>query len=84
MAKEKKRVQKKHTRRVLNAFCPFCKEKVAPSYKEADLASKFVNDRGRIVSRFRSGICARHQRLLTREIKRARFLALIPFSVKVS
>jgi small subunit ribosomal protein S18 len=59
--------------------CFFCNEKVEPSFKEVANLSRFLNDRGRIVGRDRSGMCAKHQRRLGEEIKRARHLALLPF-----
>ncbi|MAG59606.1 30S ribosomal protein S18 [Candidatus Woesebacteria bacterium] len=62
-------------------FCVFCKES-PPSYKEWEALSRFTTDRGKIVGRSRSGICSKHQRVLTHEIKRARHLALLPFVVK--
>ena len=59
--------------------CYFCQNKKIPDYKEFDILRKFVTDRGKILSRGRSGVCAKHQRLLARSIKRARHLALLPF-----
>lgn len=50
-----------------------------PDYKEATTLRRFMTERGKIVSRGRSGVCAKHQRKLAREIKRARHLALLPF-----
>lgn len=64
--------------------CPFCeskKEKV--DYKEPEVLTKYLTDRGKIIGRSRTGLCAKHQRRLTREIKRARHLALLPFLTKV-
>jgi small subunit ribosomal protein S18 len=59
--------------------CFFCKEKVEPSFKEVANLSRFMSDRGRIIGRDRTGVCAKHQRKIAREIKRARHLALLPF-----
>lgn len=50
-----------------------------PDFKEVANLSRFLSERGRIVGRDRSGTCAKHQRGLTVEIKRARHLALLPF-----
>jgi small subunit ribosomal protein S18 len=61
--------------------CYFCENKKLPDYKEVDNLNKFISDRGRILSRGRSGVCAKHQRLLARSIKQARHLALLPFVV---
>lgn len=63
------------TRRV----CAFCVEKVMIDYKQPDALSRYVNDFGRIRPRRQTGTCAKHQRVLAREIKRARHLALLPF-----
>jgi len=59
--------------------CYFCQNKVMPDYKEFEVLKKFVTDRGKIMSRGRSGVCAKHQRRLSKEIKRARHLALLVF-----
>jgi len=59
--------------------CQFCKEKLVPNYKDVANLTKYMSDRGRIIGRDRSGICAKHQRSLTTEVKRARHLALLPF-----
>jgi small subunit ribosomal protein S18 len=59
--------------------CPFCKEDKDPHFRDVAVLSKYVSERGRIISRSRTGICATHQRALSREIKRARHLALLPF-----
>jgi len=63
--------------------CSFCKENRSPDYKEVDTLKNFISPRGRILSRAKTGICAKHQRKLARAIKRARFLALLPFVAKV-
>lgn len=59
--------------------CVFCKEKKEPHFREVAALVGFVSERGRIVGRDRSGVCASHQRRLTVELKRARHLALVPF-----
>jgi small subunit ribosomal protein S18 len=48
-------------------------------YKDTTIISKFVNPHGRIISRKRSGVSAKSQRQLATAIKRARFMALIPY-----
>lgn len=63
--------------------CFFCVGGLDPDYKEIEPLGRFMTDRGKIVPRSRSGLCARHQRALARQIKRARFLALLPFLAKV-
>jgi len=59
--------------------CEYCKGKVDPSYQNAADLSKYMNERGRIVGRDRTGVCAKHQRRLTVAIKRARHIGLMPF-----
>ena len=50
-------------------------------YKQPDLLKRFITDRGKIIPRRVSGASAMQQRLITKEVKRARYLALLPFSV---
>ncbi|MBI4305071.1 MAG: 30S ribosomal protein S18 [Chloroflexi bacterium] len=59
--------------------CVFCAEKIEPEYKGVNRLRRFLNDRSRIESGKKTGTCAKHQRVLRREIKRARFLGLLPF-----
>ena len=49
-------------------------------YKDVDTLRKFLNERGKIVSRRISGLSAKQQRMVTRAIKRARDMALLPFT----
>ncbi|MBN2120748.1 MAG: 30S ribosomal protein S18 [Candidatus Omnitrophica bacterium] len=72
--------QKKVVR--LKKKCLFCKENLVIDYKDVDLLSRFINVKGRITSRRVNGNCAKHQRKMSREIKRARFLALLPYVSK--
>ena len=61
--------------------CPCCVQKVQyVDYKEIDFVQRFVSNQGKILPRRLSGACARHQRMLTTAIKRARNLALLPFT----
>ena len=61
--------------------CFFCRDKVTYiDYKEPALLKPYISDRGKITPRRKSGTCARHQRALTTAIKRARMLALLPFT----
>ena len=63
-------------------MCRFCGDDAPPvDYKEMNLLKYFVTDRGRVVPRRISGNCAKHQRSLTLAIKRARMVALLPFTV---
>ena len=61
--------------------CRFCREKVSfIDYKDIETLSKLLTHRGKIFSRKRSGNCAGCQRKVQRAIKRARFMALLPFT----
>ncbi len=61
--------------------CRFCAEKVKVSidYKDFKRLEAFIRERGKIISVRVSGNCAKHQRMLTRAIKKARFLSLLPY-----
>ena len=62
-------------------ICQFCADKTKEiDYKDTMLLRQFVSDRGRITSRRKTSTCAKHQRILARAIKRARFMALLPYS----
>jgi small subunit ribosomal protein S18 len=62
--------------------CIFCKKGLEIDYKNIELLSRYLSSKGKIISRRISGNCAKHQRKLAREIKRARFLSLLPYLVK--
>ncbi len=63
-------------------MCQFCAEKTKViDYKQSDLLKRFINEHGRIRPRRETGTCAKHQRVLARAIKRARHMALLPFTV---
>jgi small subunit ribosomal protein S18 len=60
--------------------CKFCITQINEvDYKNSELLTRFVNDRGKIAPRRITGTCAPHQRILVRAIKRARYIALLPF-----
>lgn len=61
--------------------CVMCVEKMPfVDYKDFNFLRRFISDRGRIESRRKSGTCAKHQRALAQAIKRARHLALLPYT----
>src|SRR5579875_3242880 len=63
--------------------CKFCTEKIdAISYRDVRLLQGFVAERGKIVPRRLTGVCTTHQRRLTRAIKQARNIALLPFAAR--
>ncbi len=68
-----------HRRRV----CAFCADKnLNIDYKRAEMFGRYVSERGTMEPRKKTGNCAKHQRRLAVAIKRARHLALLPFSQK--
>lgn len=61
--------------------CQFCADKTETiDYKEVDKLRKYVTDRGKILPKRITGTCAIHQREVTRAIKRARIVALLPYT----
>ena len=74
-------INKKRGRRK-KKICVFCAEKATSiDYKDVAKLRKFVSERGKILPRRITGNCAKHQRLLTTAVKRARHVALLPYSV---
>ena len=64
--------------------CQFCTDRNAViDYKQGDQLRRFVSEDGKIRPRRQTGTCARHQRMLAIAIKRARHLALLPFTGEV-
>ena len=61
--------------------CPFCESRIRfVDYKDDRTLGRFITDHGKILPSRLSGTCARHQRQLATAVKRARFLALIPYT----
>ena len=74
--KKVRRTQKKKV-------CPYCVEKASEiDYKDVAKLKRFVTEKGKIIPRRTSGVCAEHQRALTTAIKRARQMALLPFKAE--
>ncbi|MFQ5691082.1 MAG: 30S ribosomal protein S18 [Gemmatimonadota bacterium] len=60
--------------------CRLCERKIEKvDYKDEHLLSRFISDRGKILPRRATGACARHQRQVATAVKRARYLALLPY-----
>ena len=73
MAKDRRKGRRK--------VCSFCVDKIEyVDYKEVGRLRRYLTERGKILPRRISGNCARHQRQLTRSIKRARQMALLPYT----
>ena len=76
----KKREIKKPRKVFKKRPCRLCKDKAkSVDYKDVALVSRFVSDRGRIISSRITGSCAKHQRMISNAIKRARLAGLLPF-----
>lgn len=76
---DKRRLRNRKPRRKV---CSFCVDKIEYiDYKDINKLRRYVNERGKILPRRMSGTCAKHQRQLAEAIKRARAIALLPYSV---
>jgi len=72
----------RNNRRPKRKVCQFCVDKVAAiDYKDVSKLRKYISERGKIQPRRMTGTCAKHQRELATAIKRARTVALLPYSV---
>ncbi|MDO8451985.1 MAG: 30S ribosomal protein S18 [bacterium] len=80
MMKRQSRFQRKP--KAVAEKCSFCETDTDPDYKDVGVLSRFLTERGKIISRSRTGVCSSHQRSLTTAIKRSRTVALLPFMVR--
>ena len=78
MAKKRIKIRKPKTKEA----CYFCKEKKEPSFKDIQVLKRYLTERNKIIPRSRTGICAGHQKDLSKNIKQARHLALLPFTAR--
>lgn len=60
-------------------ICQMCAGKDV-KYSDVPIITKYINEKGKILPRRMTGACAEHQRHIAREVKRARFMALIPYT----
>jgi small subunit ribosomal protein S18 len=72
---DRKLVQRGRGRRA----CFFDANKMEPDFSDTAILKKFISERGKIVPAAKSGVCAKHQRQVTRAIKQARQLGLLPY-----
>jgi len=64
--------------------CFFCVERIEKiDYKDVDILRRFLSEDAKIKGRKQTGVCAKHQRQLARAIKRARYLAMLPYLTEV-
>ena len=81
MAERSERPERRGGRKGRRKVCGFCVDKVeSVDYKDVAKLRRYISERAKILPRRVTGTCARHQRELTVAIKRARHLALLPFS----
>ncbi|HCA56178.1 MAG: 30S ribosomal protein S18 [Acutalibacteraceae bacterium] len=81
MAERPERDNRRGGRKSRKKVCAFCVDKVEViDYKDISRLRRFVSERAKILPRRVTGTCARHQRELTVAIKRARYLALMPYT----
>lgn len=74
---------KERGRRGRRKVCAFCVDKIEQiDYKDIGRLRRYVTERGKILPRRISGNCAVHQRQMTKAIKRARHMALMPYTVE--
>jgi small subunit ribosomal protein S18 len=77
------KVRREKGRRPRKKVCSFCVDKVESiNYKEIGRLQRYVSERGKILPRRISGNCAKHQRQVTLAVKRARSIALLPFTTE--
>ena len=70
----------KKDRKSPKKVCAFCADKVeAIDYKDVQRLRKYMTEKGKIIPRRTTGVCAKHQRELTNAIKKARVMALLPY-----
>ena len=68
-------------KKIRKKVCPLCAVKnIILDYKNAEQIRKFVSDKGKILPRRATGACAKHQRDITIAVKRARHIAVLPFT----
>ena len=76
-------IKRDRSRKTRKKVCSFCVDKVeAIDYKDVAKLRRFITERGKILPRRISGNCAKHQRQVTVAIKRARNIALLPFTAE--
>ncbi len=64
--------------------CFYCKQKIVVDYKNIDTLKHCLSERGKIIPLMQSGLCQSHQKGVSKAIKQARYLALLPYIVRPS
>jgi small subunit ribosomal protein S18 len=79
-SEEESQRRRRRRRAIQNLKCPLCESGVKHvSYKDIFQLKKFTSVRGKIISSEKSGLCHKHQKQLRQAIKRARYMALLPY-----
>lgn len=77
---EDKNIKRQVKKMPKKKVCVFCVEKVDElDYKDVNKVKKFITEKGKILPRRMTGVCAKHQRMVATAVKRARVMALIPY-----
>ena len=70
-------------RKIRKKVCALCADKdLVIDYKDAEQLKKYINDKGKILPRRATGACAKHQRDITTAVKRARQIAILPYTAE--
>ncbi len=77
--KKPQKIEVKKTPARKKPTCQFCSTKTEPDYKNVTVLKNFISEKGKILARRTTKLCAKHQRRVAKAIKRARILALLPF-----
>jgi len=77
--KDKKETRTPRTQ-MRNNVCYFTQSGTEPDYKEVLTLKRFTSDRGKVIPNKYTGVSSKHQRKLAKEIKKARFMALLPYT----
>ncbi|MFC1700510.1 30S ribosomal protein S18 [Patescibacteria group bacterium] len=81
MPRPKKRKTTQRRRKIFKPkACYFTKTDTKPNYKEVLVLRRFINDRGKILPKKYTGLTAKNQRLLAKEIKKARYMGLLHYT----
>ena len=80
VAVDEKSAPKKFKKQSRKKVCSFCVDHAKNiDYKDVNKLRRYITEKGKILPRRQTGVCAKHQRELTTAIKRARFMALLPY-----
>lgn len=77
-----KRRNNKRREKPVAKNCQFCQLHTEPDYKDTGTLNKYLTERAKVIGRARTGVCAKHQRAITIAVKRARYIALLPFVIR--